>query len=183
MGASNKMIKMDSMLLIGSTTKGAGKTKLACDIIRLFCKTEDITAIKITPVDEPSLSPDDFLPIEEKNATANTDSSRFLKAGAKKAFWLKVQKDSLQKGFDSLLKLIGSNSIIVCESTSLRRIVEPELFLIVKRSEETNLKHSAAAVIEFADRIVTFDGENFDINLDEVKLDDSKWSLRKGYSG
>ncbi len=182
MGASNKMIKIDSMLLVGSTTKGAGKTRLACDIIRLFCKTEDITAIKITPTEEPFLSQDDFLLTEEKSTIADTDSSRFLKAGAKRAFWLKVKKDSLQKGFDALLKVIGPDSIIVCESTSLRKIVEPGLFLIVKRSEERNLKPSAADVIKSADRIVTFDGENFDINLDEIKLDGSRWSLRKGHS-
>lgn len=171
------------MLLIGSTTKGAGKTTLACDIIRLFCKTKDITAVKITPLDESSLSPDDLLIIEEKNATADTDSSRFLKAGAKKAFWLKVKKDSLHKVYDALLKLISPNSIIVCESTSLRKIIEPGLFLIVKRKQETNLKTSAADVFNLADRIVTFDGENFDINLDEIKLEDGRWSLKKGHSG
>ena len=182
MGALNKMIKIDSMLLVGSTTKGAGKTKLACDIIRLFCKTEDITAIKITPTDEPSPSKDDFLLTEEKNTTTNKDSSRFLKAGAKRAFWLKVRKDSLQKGFDSLLKVIGPDSIIVCESTSLRKIVEPGLFIIIKRSEERKLKPSAADVIKSADRIVTFDGENFDIRLDEIKLEGSRWSSRKGHS-
>lgn len=183
MGASNKMVKMDSMLLIGSTTKGTGKTKLACDIIRLFCKTENITAVKITPSDESSLPKNDFLLTEEKNTTAKTDSSKFLKAGAKRAYWLKVRKDSLQKGFDALLKTIGSNSIIVCESTSLRKIVEPGLFLIVKRNEETNLKPSAVDVRQFADRIVTFDGKKLDINLDEIKLEDSKWSLRKERSG
>jgi len=176
------MMKMDSMLLVGSTTKGAGKTMLACDIIRLFCKTEDITAIKITPTDEPLLSKDGFLITKEKNKTANTDSSRFLKAGAKRAFWLKVRKDSLQKGFDSLLKVIGPHSIIVCESTSLRKIVVPGLFFIIKRSKETNLKPSAADVFNFADRIVIFDGENFDINLDEIKLDGRRWSLMKGHS-
>lgn len=182
MGASNKMMKMDSMLLIGSTTKDAGKTMLACDIIRLFCKAEDITAIKITPTAEPSLSKDDFLLTEEKSTIADTDSSKFLKAGAKRAFWLKVKKDFLQKGFDNLLKIIGPDSVIICESTSLRKIVEPGLFIIVKRSEERNLKPSAAAVCQSADRIVTFDGENFDINLDEIKLDGRRWSLMKGHS-
>ncbi len=177
------MIKMDSMLLVGSTTKKTGKTRLACDIIRLFCKTKEITAIKITPADEPSLSQDDFSLTEEKNTTADTDSSRFLRAGAKKAFWLKVKKDSLQKGFDSVLKLISVDSIVVCESTSLRKIIEPGLFLIVKRNNETDLKPSAADVSQFADRIVNFDGENFNINLDEIKLEGSRWSLNKGYSG
>lgn len=171
------------MLLVGSTTKKTGKTTLACDIIRLFCKTKDITAIKITPTDEPFPSQHDFLLTEEKNGTADTDSSRFLKAGAKRAFWLKVKKDSLQKGFNALLKVIGPDSIIVCESTSLRQIVEPGLFLIVKRKQETNLKPSVADVINFADRVITFDDKNFDINLDEIKLEDSKWSLRKEHSG
>jgi hypothetical protein len=177
------MIKIASMLLIGSTAKKAGKTKLACDIIQLFSKAKNITAVKITPLDESSPTQDAFSLTEEKNAIANTDSSRFLKAGAKRAFWLKVKKDSLQKGFNALLKVIGPDSIIVCESTSLRKVVEPGLFLIVKRKQETNLKPSVADVINFADRSITFDGENFDINPDEIKLYGSKWSLRKEHPG
>ena len=89
----------------------------------------------------------------------------------------------MQKGFDALLKTIGADSTIVCESTSLRKIVEPGLFLIVKRKNETDIKIIAADVLNYADRIVNLDGENFDIHLDEIKLENSRWSLKKGHSG
>ena len=51
--------------------------------------------------------------------------------------------------------------------------------LIVKKKNETDSKPSAAEVREFADRIISFDGENFDVDSDEIKLENSKWSLKR----
>jgi molybdopterin-guanine dinucleotide biosynthesis protein len=173
------MIKMDSMLLIGSTTKKAGKTTLACSIIQHFCKTKDITAVKITPIEDAIISKDDFVLTEEKSITGSTDSSRFLKAGAKEAFWLKVKKTSLQKGLDALLKEIDINSLIVCESTSLRQIVEPGVFLMVTRKEHIEVKPSAKEILRLADRLISSDGKTIDFDINCLRLHNGKWTIRQ----
>jgi molybdopterin-guanine dinucleotide biosynthesis protein len=164
------------MLLIGSTAKNAGKTTLACQIIRNLNKLYKIIAIKITPAEKADSF---FLINQENNPKGRTDSSKFLAAGAEKAYWIQAEKSFFEEGFNQLLTTIAADAVIICESTSLRQYFKPGLFLIVRKNEETNLKPSAADIIKSADRIVIFDGEYFDIRSDEIKFDGSRWSLSR----
>jgi molybdopterin-guanine dinucleotide biosynthesis protein A len=75
------------------------------------------------------------------------------------------------------LKIIGNDAISICESNSLRQIVEPELFLITRNKDSNVWKNSAQQVRKYADRIVVSDGSNFDLSLDRIKLADGKWTL------
>jgi len=206
------MIKLNGMLMIGSAGANAGKTELACALIKKFGKTTDITGIKVTTIRAKdgqcprggqgcgvcSSIDDDFHILEEKEfATEDTenteniqlktksdsnsqkDTSKLLAAGAERVFWLRVMKTHLKDGMTALLDIIGPDSVSICESNSLRQVVEPGLFLIVKARGREAWKSSARNVKQYADRIVVANAGGYDFDLEQIKLNDKKWVMQE----
>jgi molybdopterin-guanine dinucleotide biosynthesis protein A len=187
----NKMIKLDGMLMIGSAGANVGKTELACALIRKFGKTSDITGIKVTTIKAKdgqcprggdgcgvcSSLEGDFCITEETDGNSKKDTARLLAAGAKRVYWLRVLKTHLKDGMNALLDIIGPDAISICESNSLRQVVEPGLFLMVRARNVKSWKNSAQDVKEYADKIVTTNSNGFDFDPDQIQLTDNKWTL------
>ena len=187
------MIKLDGMLMIGSAGRKTGKTELACALIKKFSKDRDITAIKVTAINERNgqcprggqgcgvcSSLDGNLDITEENErSSDKDTARLLTAGAKQVFWVRAMKTNLEEGLAALLDIIGADAVSICESNSLRQVVEPGLFLIVKGRDVKVWKSSAQQMRRYADRIVVSDGSGFDFDIDQIKLSDGKWTMQE----
>jgi molybdopterin-guanine dinucleotide biosynthesis protein A len=180
------------MLMIGAMGRNAGKTEFACSLIRKFCSEHNVIGIKVTPVDKAdgtcprggtgcgvctSLN-GNYDITEETDSLPDKDTCRMLAAGAKKVFWLRSLRTHLTEAMATLQAVIGSDAVLVCESNSLRGVVEPGLFFIVKGRAGQKCKASAKKVIEHADRIISFDGEKFDIDPDEIELVDGRWAAK-----
>ncbi len=189
----NKMIKLDGMLMIGSAGRNIGKTELACALVKKFGKTTDITGIKVTTIEAKdgqcprggrgcgvcSSLDGDFWITEETDSNSHKDTARLLAAGASRVFWLRVMKKRLEEGLAALLDIIGPDAVSICESNSLRQVVEPGLFLMVKGRGQEVWKSSARETEEYADRIVVAGARGFDFDLDQIKLTDRKWTLQE----
>jgi molybdopterin-guanine dinucleotide biosynthesis protein A len=187
------MLKLDGMLMIGSAASNLGKTELACTLLRKFSKNRDVTGIKVTTIkDKEGQCPRGgegcgvcsslegvYCINEELDSSSDKDTARLLAAGACRVFWLRALKEHLLKGITALLDIIGSDAISICESNSLREVVEPGLFLIVTNYGLKKWKSSAFQVKEFADRIVISDGSSFDLDPNRIKLKNSKWIINQ----
>jgi molybdopterin-guanine dinucleotide biosynthesis protein len=180
-------IRLDGMLLIGSAGRKCGKTTLVCQIIQKFRK-KNITAIKITLIGESDkdfhhdlsvVGTKEFIITEETRINTKKDTSRMLAAGASKVFWLRAEKRSLRKGFAALLERIGADAVCICESNSLRQIVEPGLFIMIKERDGSKVKQSAKEVLNLADKIISFYDDGFDNFLKDLRLADGKWLILK----
>ena len=185
------MIKLDGMLMIGSAGSNVGKTELACVLLGKFGNNHDIVGIKVTTIKDKggqcprggegcgvcSSLEGNFCITEETNRTSGKDTSRLLAASAGRVFWIRVLKEHLVEGTTALLDVIGPEAISICESNSLRQIVEPGLFLMARRNDSDAWKSSALDVRKYADRIVVSDGSSFDLAPDRIKLADGKWTL------
>ena len=188
------MIKLDGMLMIGSAGANLGKTELACAILRRFGKNGDIIGIKVTTIKDAngqcprggegcgvcSSLDGVFCITEETNRGSEKDTSRLLKCGASRVFWLRVVREHLVEGVTALLDEIGHDGVCVCESNSLRELVEPGLFFMVTGQDAKTWKDSAQRVGKYADRIVVSNGKGFDIDLDEIEIVGGKWRMRRG---
>ncbi len=191
-GGTKKMFKLDGMLMIGSAGSNVGKTELACTLLRKFSKTSDIIGIKVTTIkDKDGQCPRGgegcgvcsslegvYCITEETDSSSGKDTARLLAAGARRVFWLRVLKEHLQEGIIALLEIIGPDAVSICESNSLRQIVEPGLFLMVRKRNLKVWKSSARQVKKYADRIIVSDGSRFDFDLDRIKLLNNKWTLQ-----
>ena len=183
------MIKLDGMLMIGSAGRNAGKTVLACAAIKKFCKSTNITGIKVTTIKAKdgtcprggrgcgvcSSLDGNFCITEELKRNSSKDTSRLLAAGASRVFWLRVMRSHLKQGLNALLSIIGPDAVSICESNSLRHVVEPGLFLMVTAPNLKKWKASAQDVRRYVDKVVVSDGSNFDFDIDEIKLTQRRW--------
>jgi len=185
------MLKLDGMLMIGSAGANVGKTELACELLRKFGKSNDVTGIKVTTIKEKdgqcprggkgcgvcSSLEGVYCITEETNRSSGKDTARLLAAGAKRVFWLRVLKEHLTEGVTALLDVTGPDSISICESNSLRHAVEPGLFLMARNRDTNTWKDSAQQVEKYADKIVVSNGHEFDFDFERIKLIDGKWTL------
>jgi len=182
------MIRIDRMIMIGATARQSGKTELASLIIKNFCKQEKITGIKISTLHEgdASFHGSMSLPMNEKYViekstthTKNKSTDRMLLAGATETFWLHSKDVFLNEALNELLPMIDKNSFVVCESNSLRRLVEPDVFIMIKNLK-SEIKNSVKDVLELADFTIEFDGTKFlQFDLDTLDIVDEKWVLKK----
>ncbi len=188
------MIKMPNMIMIGAAGKNAGKTTLASQIIHNFKENYDIIAVKITIICDDGAFFDGrtavrvenlnngYLITGETDLKSPKDTSRLLRAGAKKVYWLKAIQNHIMDGFNDIMRKIPDDAPIVCESNTLRNHVEPGVFVIVKNSDSNAIKQSAQKVWKYADKIVRFDNEEFDFNIDEILIRDGKWIINPDFS-
>lgn len=185
------MKKLNGMLLIGSAGRNIGKTELACSLIRKFSKSNPIVGIKVTTIRAKdgkcprggrgcgvcSSLDGDFCITEETDKNSNKDTARLLKVGASRVFWLRVMKTHLKEGLTTLLDVVGPDAVLICESNSLRRVVEPGVFLMITARDSGAWKSTARDVRERVDKILTWDGSGFDFDIDRIRLVDGKWRL------
>ena len=182
-------IVLPKMLLIGSSGRNAGKTRLAVRVISNNCSKADIIGLKVTAVAEKdgvcprggdgcgvcSQMEGEYCIEEELNAEGQKDTSLLLRAGARRVFWLRVMKDKIREGVVALLKELPEDAAVVAESNSLRLAVHPGLFLMVADSR-SKPKPSAQKVWDLADRIIETDGEEYDTRrIDTIRLRENGW--------
>lgn len=167
------------MILIGSTARNSGKTTLASSIINKYKLNRSVIGLKVTTIHDKnkkcihggegcgvcSSLKGNFQITEELSTTNNKDTSLLLAAGAEKVYWLKTLKNDIYEGFKAFIGKIPENNIIVCESNSLRTVVNPGIFIMIKNALDGQIKKSASDVIDQADIIIE---NNFNDNFQEI---------------
>ena len=184
------MIEYPAMLMVGASGKDAGKTELACLLIRAFSPFLAIVGLKVSTLrddfagpahqayptpSESSAAP--YLLAEEPAPGPGTDTARMLASGARRSFLLRSDSSHLEQGFAAFRDRAGE-AVIVCESNSLRKLVRPGLFLVIQKFGDDALKPSFVEMAGYADRVVHTDGSRFDFGPENVVFEQGKWSLR-----
>jgi len=182
------------LLLVGAAGRNAGKTELAATVIRTLSAHTDVVGVKVTTVhernglcprggvgcgvcsalDEPWVITEESLPLP---GAAPKDTQRLLLAGARQVLWLRVVAEALADGAAALLDRLPPGLPVVCESNSLRRVVEPGLFVVVRRAGSRKTKPSCREVLHHADVEITSDGSTFDLPPTELTLVDGRWTF------
>ena len=176
---------LPQLLIIAGTGRNSGKTTLACQIIRKFSPDQSIVAIKITPhfhenpgygrviVNKPNI----YI-AKETDTTSKKDSSLMLEAGAVQSYFVMTTDEYLEEAFSEILTRIAPDTMVVCESGGLRHLIQPGLFLLMQRPENSGLKPDTAKLLSLADRIVTIDGSKFDLDINSIEIADNQWKLK-----
>ena len=163
----NERLFVPQLILVGAHGRNSGKTLLACDVIKKYGKRFPIYALKIISIScagEPCHRGDEgcgmctslkdpFELIEENDPNSAKDTARMLQAGATKSFLLKSLKSCVYDAFVDFLGRTPKDSLIVCESNTLRKHVRPGVFLFAS-SEDGTMKPSAREVVSSADSLL-----------------------------
>jgi len=181
------------LLLVGGSGRNSGKTELACRIIARHAPSEPVVGLKVTTVERTdghcphggegcgvcSSLDRPWIVTREMDSESPKDTCRMLASGARRVHWLRSLRSELVGGATELLENVQPGWVGVGESTSLRQVVEPGLFILVESTESAGLKPSARTVAHLADRVVASDGRSFDLELDRISVVDGRWVLRR----
>ena len=159
------------VIVVGGHTRSIGKTQLVCDVIAAFPNANWIAG-KITQYGHGVCAQNgencDCAPSEhvcaldwETHRDTDTDSARFLVAGARRSFWLRTKQGFLAEGMPflraALQEALGpaqSAPPLIVESNSLLQFLKPSLYFAVVDPAKEDFKDSARAALDRADAIV-----------------------------
>jgi len=184
----SQIISMPSMLMIGGSGRNIGKTTLICAIISKLASSVPIIGLKVTSIrpgeadshgNHQSPLSENYKITEESGIEERKDTARMLIAGAKRVYFIQSTDSQLPMAMESFFELEDRNSIIICETRSLRRLIKPGLFILINDPSCDNPKSDFNNYIEFADLLLQFDQKNrtMKTNADKIRLENGEWSL------
>jgi hypothetical protein len=142
----NIKMKYNNLLIISGSGRNSGKTTFACKVIEKF-RSLGIISIKISPhFHKPSEGPmkvisgPGFEIYTETSIISSKDSSRMLKSGAKKVFYIQAKEESIQIAFSEIYAGIQAGSPVICESPALINYIEPGLYVHMISPDNANPK-------------------------------------------
>ncbi len=191
-----EVIKKPNHIILGSTGRNTGKTEFACHLIRQHAKAGPIYGVKVVCIDPAegncprggkgcevcSSLNEDYEITQETEHHPGKDTSRMLMAGAHQVYFLKAKAHALENGLKALLEIIPDDALTICESNSLRKVLEPGLFLVIKNLEEEEIKDSCAEVIGYANKVIHFSNMGWDFNPGRVHIKNNHWVIRENAS-
>jgi hypothetical protein len=117
-----------AIIVVGGTGKGVGKTTLVCGLIGALDEFR-WTAVKITSDQHAGLPPIH----EEKSAGADTDTARYLAAGAERAFLVTVPSGrELVDAMEEFWPRIGRGTNLIFESNAAAGLLSADICLLVQ---------------------------------------------------
>jgi molybdopterin-guanine dinucleotide biosynthesis protein len=132
---------------IGGGHSGAGKTTIACEILK---KVKGWGAIKFTKTSFYSSITDDQEVLSEKGK----DTGRLLEAGAEKVVWVQSSGDELAETASMVVQMLSNLPGIVVEGNSMIEALTPDIVVFVAGSRE-RFKPGAERVLGMADIFIT----------------------------
>ncbi|HLK03831.1 MAG TPA: hypothetical protein VKT53_05275 [Candidatus Acidoferrum sp.] len=160
------------LIVVGGHTRSIGKTQLVCDLITAL-RDIRFTAGKITQYghgvcaqngEHCGCAPDEHSSAFEweTNAASGTDSSRFLAAGAARAFWLRTKQGYLAEGLPLLRDALKSEeretdsspANVLVESNSLLHFLKPSVYLAILDPLKEDFKPTAQSLLDRADAFI-----------------------------
>jgi hypothetical protein len=95
---------------------------------------------------------------EEKDRSGESDTSRFLVAGASRALWVRTEQGRLAEAMPALRKRIESARNVIVESNSVLKFLRPDLYLTVLDPSTEDFKISARQFLDRASAVILHDG-------------------------
>src|SRR5437588_8935865 len=91
---------------------------------------------------------------EELDRSGDTDTSRFLVAGAKRSIWVRTRQGMLAEAMPDIRRKITGAENVIMESNSVIRFLRPDLYLTVLDVENADFKDSAREFLDRADAVI-----------------------------
>lgn len=152
---------------VGGFSSNVGKTTLMCELLRAFSGWE---AIKTTRGHYRSCGKDPETccvshllgaePLIRSGRSdtyeAGKDTGRYWDAGATNVHWLIATEQQIEKGIKQALDRVRSRGVFI-EGNSFTDFVDPDFFVMMKRSSNDPIKRSAKRALRKTSAIFIYD--------------------------
>lgn len=159
-----------AVVIIGGHSRSVGKTSVVAGLIGALSEFQWM-ALKITQYGhgvcsqngEPChCATDDhsWAISEEKDRSGDSDTSRFLAAGAECAWWVRTEQGRLAEAMPAVRQKLAMAQNAILESNSVLKFVRPDLYLTVLDPKTADFKKSAQEFLDLADAVILHDSAN-----------------------
>ena len=153
-----------SLVVIGGHSRSVGKTSVVAGLIAAL-REFNWTALKITQYGHGICSADGKpchcatddhtrAITEEHDRSGESDSSRFLVAGARHSIWVRTRQGMLAAAMPDIRRKIAGAENVIMESNSILQFMTPDLYLTVLDAGTQDFKNSAREFLDRADALV-----------------------------
>ena len=158
-----------SLIVIGGHSRSVGKTSVVAGLIASLPEFH-WTAMKITQYGHGICSANGKLcdcatadhawaVTEERDRSGESDSSRFLVAGAARSLWVRTRQGMLAEAMPRVRKELATAENAILESNSVMRFLRPDLYLTVLDGATADFKLSAQQFLDRADAVILHEGD------------------------
>ena len=169
-----------AVVVIGGHSRSVGKTSVVVGLISAL-RDYDWAAVKITQYGHGVCSAngapcdcatDDhsWAISEEKDCGGESDTSRFLMAGAARALWVRTEQGRLAEAMPALRKRLEGSRNVVMESNSVLKFVRPDLYLTVLDPSTEDFKNSAREFLDRVSAVILHDSKAGEVAWQKVSL-------------
>src|SRR5215472_1112728 len=154
-----------ALVVVGGHSRSVGKTSVVAGLIAALPEFH-WTALKITqfghgicsadgkPCDC-ATTDDHFKGIsDERDPSGDSDTARFLKAGAARSIWVRTRQGMLGEAMGDIQRRIGGAENVIIESNSIMGFLDPDLYLTVLDADQEDFKVSANEFLDRADAVI-----------------------------
>jgi hypothetical protein len=159
-----------AIVVIGGHSRSVGKTSVVAGLIAVL-REYDWTAVKITQYGHGVCSANGeacdcatadhaWAISEEKDRRGESDTSRFLLAGATRALWVRTEQGRLAEAMPTLRRRIESSGNVIVESNSVLKFMRPDLYVTVLDPGTEDFKKSAQEFLDRAGAVILHERSN-----------------------
>jgi len=153
-----------AIIVIGGHSRNVGKTSVVAGLISAL-PGFDWTAVKITQHGHGICSANgeacdcatadhSWAISEEHDRSGESDTSRFLQAGAKKVLWVRTEQGRLAEAMPTLRQRLKGARNLIIESNSVLKFLRPDLYLTVLDPSTSDFKNSAREFLDRANAVI-----------------------------
>jgi hypothetical protein len=153
-----------AIVVIGGHSRSVGKTSVVAGLISAL-RELSWTAVKITQYGHGICSANgeacdcqtadhSWAISEERDRSAESDTSRFLVAGAAKSLWVRTEQGRLAEAMPMLRQRLEGAGNVIIESNSVVKFLRADLYLTVLDPATADFKNSAREFLDRADAVI-----------------------------
>lgn len=168
-----------AIVVVGGHSRNVGKTSVAAALIAALPEFR-WSAMKITQYGHGVCSADGlachcatadhtWAISEEKDLSGESDTSRFLLAGALPVWWVRSEQGRLAEAMPAIRTRLGANANVMIESNSVLKFIRPDLYLSVLDPSQADFKSSAQEFLDRADALLVHGGDG-DVKWKAISL-------------
>ena len=169
-----------SLIVIGGHSRNVGKTSVVAGLIAALPEY-NWTALKITQYGHGVCSMDgepchcatddhSWAISEELDCSGESDTSRFLAAGAARVWWVRTEQGRLAEAMPTVRGKLAESKNAIVESNSILKFLRPDLYLTVLDPATADFKRSAQEFLDRADAVILHQSETTEVAWREISL-------------
>ncbi len=168
------------LIVIGGHSRNVGKTSVVVGLVAAL-RDYNWTALKISQHGHAVCSADgerchsatddcSCAISEEQDRSGKSDTSRFLAAGAARAWWVRTEPGRLAEAMPAVRSKLAECQNAIVESNRILEFLSPDLYLTVLNPATADFKKSAQEFLDRADAVILHRSESQEVAWRDIPM-------------